>query len=224
MEMKMLSFLRCGVVIALSLVAGRASAQLDSNAKVILYCSPTVAVCPNMTIAEGGYWPPIYSANPLESVAFDTSFRLPARDSIYCISGFEQAFLIVDTISKCFRHLAFSSNNPSYDWPVPCTQWLGVEEASIYFQISLDSLPYTDSVGIISASGVFDFSSSISSQYSCRCGDETWSGSCLVSEIVRDSLSIEIVTKGYLSVSQPETIDETRSLAIMEQGTEALRS
>jgi hypothetical protein len=226
MAMKALSFLRCGMVIVLLLFAGRAGAQIDSNAKVRLFCSPIVLECYGVPIVHYPEGMAHVYANPIAWVGFDTSLRFQVSDSIYCKKGFnycfEQASLIVDTISKCFRHLVFSSSNPSYGWGIPCRAWFCPEESSVFFQMSIDSLPYIDSLGIISASGVFNFSESLSAQYNCNCHNQWWSGSCDDSGKVMDSITIEIIPDGYLSVSQLGTLSEARPLAIVGQGTESV--
>lgn len=73
MVMKIASFLRCGVVILLSLVAGRAGAQIDSNAVVSIYCGSIEKGC-SMYLSYG-------------KDTFSTSLQL----------GFDSAFRLADT-------------------------------------------------------------------------------------------------------------------------------
>ncbi len=70
MAMKLASFLRCGVVIVLSLVAARAGAQLDSNAIVSVYCG---------TINEGCSMYLSYGKENFSTslqLGFNSSFRI----------------------------------------------------------------------------------------------------------------------------------------------------
>jgi hypothetical protein len=197
---------RLAAVLGLSLLAARAEAQIDSNAKVLLHCY-AAAQCHDMVITG------MVSTDPIAGFIIDTSFRLPTSDSIHLIAGKSnyntgsvRADFLVDTIHRCIRDIAFFVDNPIYfSGPSQrCHDWGCSEEAnSVVLRLSLDSLPYSDSQGVISVSGVFTFSSSFIAQYSCQCLRQLYSGSCeLLPSTQVDTLSIKIVPNAYSAVSE----------------------
>lgn len=70
MAMKMLSFLRCGAVIALSLAAGRAGAQIDSNSIISMYCGTIERGC-SMYLSYGNE-----TFSTSLQLGFSSSFRI----------------------------------------------------------------------------------------------------------------------------------------------------
>ena len=150
-----------------------------------------------------------YSANPLGVVRIDTTFRFSSNDSIHLNDGIMSADLVLDSITKTFRGFVLSSNcsskssypnndNSCYSWPIQC---YGYEQSAILFRMTSDSVPYADSAGMISTTGVFDMPYSISAQYECLEGHQTWTGSCLDSGTLADTLDIRIVPNAFSRVS-----------------------
>lgn len=198
--MKMAS-LRCGVVIMLSLFAGRARAQLDSNALVILYCPTTFFDYEGLSITYCGQGPTGETTSPVTGFFFDTSFRFSSDDSVRCISGNQEAHFFVDTVAKCIRNLTFFSSNPNY-WYDCLTNGCYLRYHSITYQMSIDSIPYSDSTGTIFVLGKFNFSDIFFAQYECDCGGTDYCASVNNPGGKReDTVGIKIIPKAYSSVS-----------------------
>jgi len=123
-----IAFLWFGVVIAVSLSAARAGAQLDSNAKVIIHCPSTCGSC-EMDVTYTSF----QGDTTVESYDFGTysqylcldsiSFRYTGRDSAYFVtSGFadyssDTIQFKVDTAGKMLRELSvtwYRGNNIIY--------------------------------------------------------------------------------------------------------------
>jgi hypothetical protein len=238
MAMKIASFLRCGVVIVLSLVAGRAAAQIDSNAMVTFSCSPIFGYC-SMTIYHGSGSPfdtnyICCTLNPDIDLSYNGSFKFSGGDSVLFDTGYSSSFaggycsgprsfaaqFKVDTINKCFRNLVLSG---SCSWGANQGPWYTPESCGFNQLVAqLDSLPYKDSSGILFTHGVFSLSSTHTASLNCANGGQYWFGNCGDTEQMMDTITIEIVPNGYLSVSQSTSILGTRSFAIQDQGSESL--
>ena len=236
--MKIASFLRCGVVIVLSLVAGRAGAQLDSNTRVSFSCSGIFGYC-TMTIIHSFFNDTEVvtvdqsSTNPDIFVSYNGSFKYTGAGSVhfdstygagpggYCSGpGSITIQFTVDTLNKYFRNLVIIGN--CFWYAEPEDWFLGGNLGSEQIIATLDSLSYKDSSGILFTYGVFSLSSSHTAHVDCYTHDQEWVGSCEDSGIVMDSITIEIVPNGYLNDSPSGTGPETRSLAIVDQGSESL--
>jgi hypothetical protein len=220
--MKIASFLRCGVVIVLLLVAGRAGAQLDSNSEVSLYCSQICDGC-TMIVTHTSIFDTNKDTYPYSQslcVGYNGSFRYSGIDSVSFVDGAFVAEFKIDSINKCFRNISFSSYGGTGVDSAPCYQY-NTPGYFAQFVVQLDSLSYKDSLGTLSAHGIFSLNANFMGLVDCGTPHQSWNGGCRDTKLVIDTISIEIVPNGYLSVSQTATIPETRSIEILDQGIES---
>ena len=215
--MKITSSIGFVAVIALTLFTVRAEAQIDSNAKVMIVCSPIGETC-TMTVFHDAYFGTLDSVDSAPSrqgwgFALNDTFR-------YTDGPRFGVTLSVDTVNKCFRNLLFSSSN-SYGAQGECAQAGGFGDGTSALDARLDSLAYEDSSGVLSAHGVQAMSYKLSSRYSCLAGHQSWNGACEVSGKQVDTISMRIIPNGYLSVPQPLPVSGMSSLAIRVQVMES---
>lgn len=222
--MKMLASIGFVAVIALSLIAGRAEAQLDSNARVTVICSEIVDGC-TMTVFH------VYDIGArLDTLGSAPSYQkwgLALNDTFRYIDGprFGVTFSVdVDTVNRCFRNLSLYSTY-AYGAEGQCANGGGWGGGTNNLNARLDVLNYQDSLGILSAHGVYAMSVDFSASYYCNVGisgHEAWNGTCKDRMQVVDTISIRIVPSSYLSVPPQGLMIETRDIAIRAQGTESL--
>ncbi len=211
-------------VIALTLLAARVEAQIDSNAKVRLYCSLTCDRC-SMTIVHTTTFTPVpdtvdrYSNDQYYCVFLDTFVRYSGGSSQFNSNSLEAGFT-VDTAARCFRNFGVRREYV-YGPQGPCANDYGSGGGEMSLQAVVDSLPYEDSSGVLSAFGTYYTSLSFSAAYSCRASHQFWEGHCGDNTKSRDTILIKIFPNAYLLVSEAEPQPDQRTLKILQQGTQS---
>ncbi len=184
-------------VIALSLLAARVEAQIDSNTRVMLRCSPVCAGC-NLRVSHFIFFQPndsiISYDNRSLCVDCDSSFRY--TDSAVAFYSGTQIRFAIDTIAKLFRDLTLTKQQ-YYIWD-QSLQAGGVDAINIRF----NPLSYIDSSGRFVARGVFQCGYVFSTFVSGGMGHSIFSGNCADSGLTLDTISIEVTPSAYLSVAQ----------------------
>jgi len=189
--MKMASIF-CGAVIVLSLVAGQAQAQIDSNSIVSVYSGNVTGSCVmTVNVLLHGSVTSTYDDERSITAGYEGSHRYSGPNTYPWGPGFD-----VDTNAKMIKGFNIIKR---YDYT---DQYNAHGEDNL--MISFGSLPYSDSFGIIQVNGMFDASYSFSTILG---GGQTYyeSGNCASSGDAQDSVRITIAPSklGVAAVGNP---------------------
>jgi hypothetical protein len=215
--MKVFSFLRCGVVIALSLIAGRAGAQVDSSEVRLDF----EQICGNCSITVSDPLVGFYNLPAHLCFGLPNSFKIVSDTAVEFKGGAMVGSMItefsiqfsIDTNHKVFRHLQISEQGFLNSECRICD----VGGAGEYLSVQLDSLPYYDSSGIKVSNGViqgYGFSAGVQ----CTNGGHyLCAGNCYGNnDTVALPIRMMIIPNSFLSVSEMRS--GTPSFVILDQG------
>ncbi len=197
----------CGAVIVLSLGAGRAGAQIDSNSVVKLWCGPVEEGC-SMTVT-------VVSVHNYDTVeTYGLSYNVSATDSgTFLLKNLEVAGCLdpntpmtIDTVRHVIRGLSFYQTVDGDEAGGLCVQF--------------DSIPYEDSSGFLNAHGKFSATYDLWEEYTS--GQELEAqGGCGSYGTLTDSVNIEI-RPANLSVTPSNVVTVDHPLAIEILGRELI--
>jgi hypothetical protein len=154
MVMKMASFLRCGVVIVLSIVAGRAGAQNTFNGEI--HIANVCSSCQmNVTTMQPGTDTTVTPYGGQLCVGFSGYFNYSmSGSSVFgdLSGGYPKGSFDIDTANRFFRNVKLTNLDQS-NWygALEFGAAVAVDQISILF----DSIPYSDSEGVFISSGIF---------------------------------------------------------------------
>ncbi len=213
MAMKRASFL-CGVVIVLSLVAGRVWAQSDSNTIVRLYCGSINSGC-SMAVAEtttvtGSRGDSITSTYTTEdghslSVGIGGSFPLLDRSHI----GMESWWLDIDTVNNLIVNLTLDKGDGRQVSQIGSGMYAGWDHIEVVFE----PIPFVRTDNLISIMpGRYPCKFDFQSEDQGGQGNEgngarqtTYSGYCYDTGSTVDSVYLEIYPASAWVLTVPKT-------------------
>ena len=184
-------------VIALSLFAARAGAQVDSNAMIFVRCGSVCSSC-TMSITRSGDTSWTFGLLGASScVSFDTARRYAdwKRQPTYLGMAYHGMEFTVDTLHNL---LAITLTSQSGIPQQSLTNGAEVSGVSI-MRVSFDSLPYADSSGHLQASGLFPCSYQFNAWVRDRVG--RYGGQCSNNGRAVDSLTFEVTPSADLRVA-----------------------